>query len=1107
MDVAKLEKTGIKIRSCWSLFRISLFLFLASVLVACGNGGGGGGGGNAAPTINSTAVTAATEDAAYSYTFTATDANAGDTLTLSAPTLPAWLSFVAGTGVLSGTPVNADVGDHNVTLRVNDGTVDVDQAFVITVANTNDAPVITSSATPSVAENTTAVITVTATDADVGDTPTFSITGLTADDTLFSIDTNSGVLTFLAAPDFDAPADIGTDNVYDIEVTADDGNGGTDVQTIAVTVTGVNEAPTITSTEVTAVDEDAAYSYTFTATDVDAGDTLTLSAPTLPAWLNFVAGTGVLSGTPVNADVGDHNVTLRVNDGTVDVDQVFVITVANTSDDAVAADDSATLIEDQTINIDLVANDADVDIGDAIDPTSIVIISQPGNMTATLTANPDGTVDYTHDGSPTTSDSFTYTVMSDDGSTSNTAAVNITVLQRFNEGLYSRPTTSSNSSAVRQFEATDGLSGDSTNGWVAASTTPDTEWIKMTFDSTKSIYRVTVADLVDTTDDVETVTIDFSNGDQITAVTLPDDGTLVEGTNDLVFAPKQVDWIKVTLNTVGAGSAFIGLSEFGAFSVLDPGQKSLKRDRFNDGDVSNWTEVDDCDKGAPAWSLVDNVYTQTGDCRGFSVNEGVELGTYAILDGLLTAGSGFEIKDMDLRLKLKSGGGAPTGYVNGAVGVVFAYRSTNDYYRLDFSQAEGHIKLWKQVGGLKLTELATSPQSYATDTWVNLRIVRQNGVIVVYKDDVKIMAVEDNTGPLNNNDYRIGLLCARNESCSFDTLNVLSPPIDPFSGVPSNPIVGANIDDDGFCCGEHTSGEYYVDTAGSLDITAVVTDDTNITGIEFEVDGDTGSAQIDAVAPYTATFGSLTQGEHTVRVFLRDGGGRLSGAAAMAELPQVGVSGIHLVGLGDSITGGLRDTDTSDDVSADGRNTNGGYQPVLNNLLTADNGGKPVTVLDEGNPGETSAEGAVRMAAMLERTPAAQGYLAIYGANDSGLSTPSGLGLYSGDGGYVGSFKDNMQQMIDAAVGAGKAIYLAKTLPHTGDVVRDALLQQYNLVIDELVTDNGFGYTPPDFHTYFTAESGTEMFDTLHPNGLGYKTMAEMWCTALNGQAGIVCTP
>ena len=39
----------------------------------------------------------------------------------------------------------------------------------------------------------------------------------------------------------------GANNVYDVTVQVSDGNGGTDTQAIAVTVTNQNEAPVITS--------------------------------------------------------------------------------------------------------------------------------------------------------------------------------------------------------------------------------------------------------------------------------------------------------------------------------------------------------------------------------------------------------------------------------------------------------------------------------------------------------------------------------------------------------------------------------------------------------------------------------------------------------------------------------------------------------------------------------------------------------------------------------------------------------------------------------------------------------------------------------------------
>ncbi len=126
----------------------------------------------------------------------------------------------------------------------NGGVDNISQFILITVNAVNDAPVITSNgggdtASVNVVENSTAVTTVTATDADL-DTVNYSISG-GADSALFSIDANSGALTFNSAPNFEAPADAGANNVYDVTVQASDGNGGTDTQAISVTVTDVLE--------------------------------------------------------------------------------------------------------------------------------------------------------------------------------------------------------------------------------------------------------------------------------------------------------------------------------------------------------------------------------------------------------------------------------------------------------------------------------------------------------------------------------------------------------------------------------------------------------------------------------------------------------------------------------------------------------------------------------------------------------------------------------------------------------------------------------------------------------------------------------------------------
>ena len=108
------------------------------------------------------------------------------------------------------------------------------------------APVITTAAIQTVAENTTAVTTVTATDPDVGQTLSYSIIG-GADASKFTIDSNTGALSFVTAPNFELPTDAGGNNVYDVTVQVSDGHGGTDSQAISVSVANTNDVPTINS--------------------------------------------------------------------------------------------------------------------------------------------------------------------------------------------------------------------------------------------------------------------------------------------------------------------------------------------------------------------------------------------------------------------------------------------------------------------------------------------------------------------------------------------------------------------------------------------------------------------------------------------------------------------------------------------------------------------------------------------------------------------------------------------------------------------------------------------------------------------------------------------
>ncbi|WP_308874211.1 cadherin repeat domain-containing protein [Thiothrix subterranea] len=170
-----------------------------------------------------------------------------------------------------------------VTIADEHGSTDV-QTLLITVTDANDAPVITSNggndnAVLDVDENTTAVTTVTSTDQD-GDIPSYSISG-GVDAGLFKIDPVTGELSFKTAPDFENPQDSDNDNHYEVMVNVDDGNGGSDVQTLLITVHNVNDPPTIISnggSDVASViaDENQVSVTKVQALDDD-GDTLTYS--------------------------------------------------------------------------------------------------------------------------------------------------------------------------------------------------------------------------------------------------------------------------------------------------------------------------------------------------------------------------------------------------------------------------------------------------------------------------------------------------------------------------------------------------------------------------------------------------------------------------------------------------------------------------------------------------------------------------------------------------------------------------------------------------------------------------------------------------------------
>ena len=226
----------------------------------------------------------------------------------------------------------------------------------------NTAPDVTSdggaaTAVLSIDENTAAVTTVVAADLDAGQSLTFSLAG--GDDVaLFEINETTGALSFVTARDFEAPSDAGADNVYEVVVQVSDGVGGSDIQTIAISVTDQNDvAPTIISGTTASVSENtptATIVYDADATDPDTVGTVTYSlAGADAARFSIDGGTGevrFLSGPDFDspADAGGDNVydvIVHANDGLNDATQAVAISVSDQNDVA------PTIISGTTVSV------------------------------------------------------------------------------------------------------------------------------------------------------------------------------------------------------------------------------------------------------------------------------------------------------------------------------------------------------------------------------------------------------------------------------------------------------------------------------------------------------------------------------------------------------------------------------------------------------------------------------------------------------------------------------------------------------------------------------------------------------------------------------------
>ncbi len=229
---------------------------------------------------------------------------------------PLTLTIVYGPtkGTLSGTapnltysPTRNSNGSDSFTYRVNDGALNSQPATVsLIVTPVNDAPIANSLSVETPAGSPRAVV-LTGSDPD-GSALTFTVVGSPV----------KGILSG-TAPDLTYLPNEGATGNDQFTFRISDGSLISSLATVTINITTTttvvkNLAPVFATDPISlSGNEGAPFSGQLSATDPGAGDVLTISKISGPAWL-AISSSGTLSGTPLASNAGSNNFVVRVTD-------------------------------------------------------------------------------------------------------------------------------------------------------------------------------------------------------------------------------------------------------------------------------------------------------------------------------------------------------------------------------------------------------------------------------------------------------------------------------------------------------------------------------------------------------------------------------------------------------------------------------------------------------------------------------------------------------------------------------------------------------------------------------------------------------------------------
>ena len=363
---------------------------------------------NVAPVLNAIGDKGTSELVELTFPATASDTDVVDnvvnTLTFSLDgTVPPGAAITSA-GVFTWTPTESQVGSHDITVQVTDGSLTDSETLTVTVRDVNVAPVLNTIGEQTVNEFVELTFTATASDDDA---LTFSLDGTVPPGAAI---TDDGNFTW-------TPTEL-QDGDHTITVQVTDGSL-TDSETLTVTVNEVNVAPVLNAIGDKGTSKLVELTFPATASDTDVVDnvvnTLTFSLDgTVPPGA-AITSAGVFTWTPTESQVGSHDITVQVTDGSLTDSETLTVTVRDVNVAPVL-----NTIGDQTVNefveLTFTATASDDDaltfsLDGTVPPGAA--ITDDGNFTWIPTELQDGdhtiTVQVT-DGSLTDSETLTVTV-------------------------------------------------------------------------------------------------------------------------------------------------------------------------------------------------------------------------------------------------------------------------------------------------------------------------------------------------------------------------------------------------------------------------------------------------------------------------------------------------------------------------------------------------------------------------------------------------------------------------------------------------------------------------------------------------------------------------